>query len=480
MKITTRFLSGLALATACLASRPAQAHFLWAEIGSGAQPQLRVTIAEASGENTTGELLERIGPASAWDGSGKALALAPATDAMAAPGPSNVVGAFQNWGVLDKTAEGRGVFLLEYYAKAARSIDDASQHAKLPVEVFVRREAPGSSTCIATLKHNGQPVAKAPVKLHEPDVEEARDLTTDAQGEVRFEAAKPGLYGLRAAVVEDRSGEHMGKPFPMIRNYSTLTFTVPGVVANPANAAPVTVPPRLVIQQPFLIRQAGKVTYISQADPAAYELLKAASGTRQVMPDSFPGFTSKLAFSSGGKSYAGTVRFERGAAIVVDVPGVSAEDKEWLEDQVPSIIGHRRGGDFAQGDGRNPLHFGKVETENSFGKLIELGDRMNSSYRVRDNKITEVTREAGGTRFTISVVDTMDADPGKYLSTHFIVSYRDKATGALKQVEAFNDEYAKVGAVWLPASRNVTTFDEATTPHTRRFQFKDIQVLAAK
>jgi hypothetical protein len=35
---------------------------------------------------------------------------------------------------------------------------------------------------------------------------------------------KEGWVGIRAMVAEDKSGEHDGKPYTMVRHYSTLTF----------------------------------------------------------------------------------------------------------------------------------------------------------------------------------------------------------------------------------------------------------------
>lgn len=214
-----------------------------------------------------------------------------------------------------------------------------------------------------------------------------------------------------------------------------------------------------------------------KADPAAYALLEAAHNARQVMPADFPGFDADIVYRAGGKTVTGKLHYRRGEEAVFKVAGLTADEKDWLEDQVLSVVGHRRGGDFAKGDGRNPLHFGGgpgVPTVNSFGKLIELDDAMKSSYRVRDNKVMEVTRTAGDTRFTITVMDTMEADPGKYLASHFAVAYRDSKTGDLQKVDAFLDDYEQVGKVWLPASREVITFGPQDSPQTRSIDFKNI------
>lgn len=452
-------LSGLVLSAALLGARPSHAHFLWAEIDAKPQPSLHLTLAEGAGEMTTGVSLDRLKAARVWDGAGKVLVTAPDGATLAAPVATDFAAAQQNWGVLDKREAGRGVFLLQYYAKAARSVEAAAQDAKLPLELFLRRD---QSTLIATLKHNGQPVPSASVKLHEPNADKPRDLTTDANGVLRFEAVKPGLYGLRATLAETKKGESEGKPYDLIRHYSTLTFTV-------------AAPPSPATLQPAALTS-GQTAGNAKADPAAYALLEAAHNSRQVMPADFPGFEAQVVFKNGSQNATGTLRYRRGEKTVLEIAELSAEDKAWLEDQVLSIIGHRRGGDFAKGDGRHPLSLGNAP-ENYYGKLIQLNDAMGSSYRVRDNKVTEVTRTAGDSRFTISVLETMEANPGKYLSNHFVVSYRDKNTGALQKVDGFRDAYTQIGGVWLPASRLVVTFGSETSPSARRIQFKDIKLL---
>ncbi len=215
----------------------------------------------------------------------------------------------------------------------------------------------------------------------------------------------------------------------------------------------------------------------AKADPTAYKLLEDAHKNRQVMSDDFPGFTADVTFNNDGKGYKGTLRYKRGEESQVKFEGLEKDEKDWVDDQLLSIIGHRRGGDFAKGDGRYPLTLGA--DKNAFGQLINLNDQMQSSYRVRDNQVTEVTRTAGDLRFTISVIQTAKADEGKYLPQHFIVSYRDAKSGALKEVQAFRDAYQKLGGAWLPLSRTVVFFDDKTTPTTRSLRLSNVQILPA-
>ncbi|MBV9469808.1 MAG: DUF3386 family protein [Abitibacteriaceae bacterium] len=237
-----------------------------------------------------------------------------------------------------------------------------------------------------------------------------------------------------------------------------LEASIAAAAPAPPNPAPLGVPPK--------------------ADAAAYALLQAAHDSRQVLPPTLTGIDATIVYTDGAKTSTGTLHYRTTGQSVLDFNGLAKDDKDWLEDQVFSIMGHRTNGDFAHGDGRYPLTFGAAP-DNSFGKLIELHDGMESSYRVRGHEITEVTRTGGDTRFTISVIQTRQADAGKYLPIHFMVAYRDKKTGALQQVEGFRDSYAKIGDAWLPRTRMVITFDKSTSPRLRQIEFRDIKLLAA-
>jgi len=212
------------------------------------------------------------------------------------------------------------------------------------------------------------------------------------------------------------------------------------------------------------------------ADREAWMLLKSAHDARQVMPETFVGFDAKVSFVDDDKESQGTISFRTGEKAKLKIDGLSSEQFDWLQDKLLSLIGHRRGGDFRKRDGANPLTFAK-EPENNFGRLIELNDSMNSSYRVKNGKVLEVTRCPGKVRFTISVIETQTADPGKYLANHFVVSYRDKKTNALQSVEGFRDSYKAVDGVWLPARRTVVSVTpEHITPQIRRIVLSEVTV----
>lgn len=431
---------------------PAAAHFLWAETKTAPRPSLRLTFTEAAGEQTLATLLPRIQVARARTADGKPLTLKPGDGALRTDLPAGavLVGVEQTWGVIERDGQ---TFLLQYYAKAAADPAAAAKAANLHVELFARRDG---ADWHVSVKHGPRPERDAELTIHRPGATEPLTLQTDERGEARFPATGEGLCAIRARVIETENGEFEGKAYAQKRYYSTLTFPVSGPLAG----------------QP--VRQAAG-TRPAKADPRAYALLKAAHNSRQTMPPGFRGFTADVILDDDGTLTRGKMGYVPGDGVELTIAGADEKAEHWLRGALSNAIGHRRGGDFARGDGRHPITFTSSEDRSPLGRQVSLNDGLNSSYRVRDNKVTEVTRTMGDQRFIITVLETRPADAGKYLPRHFTVTYFDPETGSISQTQSFSDEYARIQGVWLPVSRRVITAADGKIS-SRRFELRNIRV----
>lgn len=195
-----------------------------------------------------------------------------------------------------------------------------------------------------------------------------------------------------------------------------------------------------------------------KADPQAYALLKEAHDARQVWPEDFAGFSAEVVFNDNGQIVIGKLSYEQKAGVNLTIEGLSQESKTWLLNQLNSTLSHRRGGDFAKRDGANPITFGEDDKKPT-GRLVMLNDSLNSSYRVRDGKVVDVTRTIAGERFTISVLETTSVENNKYLPRHFTVTYFDAKTGSIKRTESFSDTHTKLNNIWFPTQRRVIRAD---------------------
>jgi len=214
-----------------------------------------------------------------------------------------------------------------------------------------------------------------------------------------------------------------------------------------------------------------------KADPAAWDLLKAARETREVLPDTVKHISAQLVFNDNGEVKTGTVSYDLQSRAVIKMDGLSNEAKAWVEDQVNSVLAHRRNGDFSKADGRHPITFAANDKEDKspLGRRVELHDAMKSSYRIRNNQVVEVDRTMADDHFIISVLETTSTTDGKFLPRNFVVNYFDAKTDVIKRSESFTDEYQKIDGIWLPAMRRIIVAQDGKLI-TRLLVFQNVKV----
>jgi hypothetical protein len=190
-------------------------------------------------------------------------------------------------------------------------------------------------------------------------------------------------------------------------------------------------------------------------DPQAYALLKQAQSVRETFPADFAGFKAELVCNDNGKEAIGTLDYAPPTGVKIQITNVSEEAYGWLNQQLNSLLSHRRAGDFAKGEGRYPLTLPE-DDHSPLGRRVNVNDKLKSSYRVRDGQTTEVDRTMGD-RIVITILSTLATGKGKYLPQHFVVSSFDTKTNQLLRSEMFTDEFSLVENIWLPAARRIVT-----------------------
>ncbi len=424
---------------AALAAGAAQAHFMWASLSPNPRnPSVRFEFAEAPGESVIPRFSDR-GPAVKGVGP---FTLKAQDDVLVGglEAPVKVAGASLDYGILDRKEMNRGVFMLYYYAKAAADPASSQTSIGLPLEMSAT-DAGGTLTVRVT--QGGAPAAGAEVVATLPG--EAKPFTgkTDAEGRL----ALPRLVGLgavavRAGVAEEAKGEFEGKPFTMVRRYTTLTLANSGAAA-------------------------------AKADPEAYAMLEKAANTRSNMPADLAGIKGTLVVKTPeGKTLRSPFDYTMGSPLDIDADGWPRVETVAAAELVTSLFEHRRATEFARADGRNPLTFGEENGPN--GRRILLHDRMNSSYLVRGDEITEVDRVMGGTRLVLTILENARTADGKTLPRRFDGKLYD-LKGSLLKTYSYYDEYVLVDGAWLPKLRRVTTLEKGKTT-TRETRFEGLSL----
>jgi hypothetical protein len=211
----------------------AQAHFLWATLDAG-QKTVAVGLQELPSEQPV-PLGERVPRVKAWGPSAKSLPLQREGNWLKAATAEPCVGVALDYGVLDKRDQGRGVFWLNYFAKAAATPADSRDKLGLPVELSVRPDESGRF--VVTVLNAGKPAQGAEVVVERPGGGVAFTGYTQADGTVALPAPE-GPFAVRGLVTDERKGTHDGKAYDLVRSYCTLTVGTPAAFAKAAAPSP--------------------------------------------------------------------------------------------------------------------------------------------------------------------------------------------------------------------------------------------------
>jgi len=191
-------------------------------------------------------------------------------------------------------------------------------------------------------------------------------------------------------------------------------------------------------------------------DPAAHAVLREAHDAGYKFPAGFAGFAATHTFSEDGEAVTGHVTVKAPREIEFEIAADEAA-LGWLRQEIGSMAGHRWPSPYEAGDGRWTLTLGDDATH-PLGQTVTVhDDPFHSSYRLRDGRISQVNRQMGGTKFTITILDHQPATDGRTLPSLFTVTFWDIASGRLTRADAYTDRYAAVSGASLPVGRRVVT-----------------------
>ena len=210
-----------------------------------------------------------------------------------------------------------------------------------------------------------------------------------------------------------------------------------------------------------------------QDDPKARELLRQAFEKTSRWPDGFGGFEADLSINVNGEVTKGKVTVKSSKEVEVSLPNEDLQ--KWAQGQISMIATHRGPRSFDDSDGKYNLSFAGQENHPQ-GPRISLGDSMGSTYRIKDNRITQINRKMPYVAFTINVEDSAVTQDDKYLTTRYTVYYFSPKDGSLSNVESFSDTHTRVGNADLPATRRIISYEKGEMV-TRTITFENHKLL---
>ncbi len=194
-------------------------------------------------------------------------------------------------------------------------------------------------------------------------------------------------------------------------------------------------------------------------DPEGRELLRRAFLKTARWPADFNGFSADLTVNVDGKEFTGAVTVKSAQDVTVSLP--DAEVQKWATGTISMIAVHRAHRTFDQSDGKSVLTLDR-SAAHPLGQTIRIHDSLQSHYRLKDDRITQINRTMGPIKFTINVEDSAMTADKKYLTTRYTVYYFNPQDGRLANVESFTDAHVRVGQADLPASRRIISAETGT------------------
>ncbi|MFN8663006.1 MAG: DUF3386 family protein [Thermomicrobiales bacterium] len=193
--------------------------------------------------------------------------------------------------------------------------------------------------------------------------------------------------------------------------------------------------------------------------PQAHAALQAAHEGGYRFPADFAGFSAEVQVEHDGETQNGRVTLRSPREIEIDLEA-DEETLGWLRQELGSMAGHRWPTPYAESDGRWTLTL-EARAGDPLGDLIRVhDDPFNSSYRVRDGRITQVNRQMGPTRFSINIHEHTETADGRTLPAVFTVAFWDSAQGRLSRTDEYLDRYVEVAGVQLPAERRILRVED--------------------
>lgn len=218
---------------------------------------------------------------------------------------------------------------------------------------------------------------------------------------------------------------------------------------------------------------------VVQADPAADELFRSAYESRYTWEEQFPGYSAEVSVRYEKGLYHGIVHVNPDFSITTT--GIKSDIvRQLVVEQLQMMATHRRRVPFAAIHGRNTFELEGIGNTR-VAEIREVGDKMDSHYKVQDQKITQVNRVMGQLAVTVDTLGFLKPPEG-YLAAHYQTTFRDAKTGEVLELQDISDSYDKVGKYFLLSRRTIRSSEPGQSVQERApdtiIQFNDFQPLS--
>jgi len=197
---------------------------------------------------------------------------------------------------------------------------------------------------------------------------------------------------------------------------------------------------------------------VSSTQKSAQEIFHTAYEHRYTWDAQFPGYSADVSLRHNKTLYRGIIRVNPDLSVAVFNIKNNAV-RQLVSNQLEMVTTHHRPIPFETLHGQHTFEIASMDDTGAM-EIREVGDSMDSSYKVRDQKITQVNRIMGPVAVTVKALGFFTPPEG-YLVAHYQSIFRNAQTGAELQQEDVRDIYDKVGQYYLLTRRYIRHADSS-------------------
>lgn len=192
-------------------------------------------------------------------------------------------------------------------------------------------------------------------------------------------------------------------------------------------------------------------------DPKARNLLQKVFEKTSRWPSDFSGFQADLCININGQETKGAVIVKGPKEVTVTLS--DPELQKWATNQLAMIAVHRGPRSFQESDGKYSLTLDADDNHPLGPRVFIHGDGMESFYRIKYERITQISRKMPHVAFTINAEESALTEDHKNLTTRYTVYYFSPKDSSLQNVDSFADTHVRVASADLPATRRIISYE---------------------
>ncbi len=194
----------------------------------------------------------------------------------------------------------------------------------------------------------------------------------------------------------------------------------------------------------------AQLSHQASATERARAVLHNAYEHRYTWDEKFPGYLTEVSLRYNKTLYRGLAQVNPDLSVNVSIDEAV---RQLVTEQLQMVTIHHRRVPFEAIHGQHTFQLAGTDDTGAL-QIQEIGDGIDSHYKVRNQKITQVNRDMGPVAVTVNTLGFFTPPEG-YLVAHYQSIFCDAQTGAELEQQDVRDIYDKVGKYYLLTRRYI-------------------------